>query len=69
MNRSMTELDAAALADLVNDMHCAERQADEGPFYPDRGITRESLLSYAGKCRLQIAQYANGGAHNAVLGR
>ena len=61
------ELDNAALCDLLRDAECAEEQADNGPYFPDRGITRESLLAYAAKCRHHIAQYASGGAHKAVL--
>lgn len=40
--------------DLEVDIRCAERQAEQGPFYPERGITRESLLAYAEKCRLEL---------------
>ena len=43
-------------ADLIADAEFAERQAAEGPFYPDRGITAESLLAYAAKCRAEAAQ-------------
>ena len=67
MKPGMEELDNEALRDLENDARCAEEQATEGPFFPDRGITSESLLAYAAKCRKQIAQYGNGGAHKAVL--
>ena len=45
------ELKDAYIADLINDAVKAEDQAENGPFYPDRGITKESLLSYAKKCR------------------
>lgn len=45
------ELESARKADLIADAEFAERQAEEGPFYPERGITRDSLLSYAYKCR------------------
>lgn len=38
-------------ADLLNDATCAEEQAQNGPFYPERGITKETLLAYAAKCR------------------
>jgi hypothetical protein len=61
------ELDAAALADLISDAESAERQAARGPFYPDRGITRETLTAYARKCRERAERYRNGGAHNAVV--
>ncbi len=61
------ELDNAALQDLRSDIASAEDQAANGPFYPDRNITRESLLAYAAKCRLQVERYSAGGAHAAVL--
>lgn len=61
------ELDSAALADLLSDAEGAERQAVEGPFYPDRGITPESLMTYARKCRAMADRYQSGGAHEAVL--
>lgn len=37
--------------DLINDADFAERQAQEGPFYPEQKITPETLLAYAKKCR------------------
>lgn len=37
-------------SDLLNDARCATEQAFEGPFYPERGITRESLLACAAEC-------------------
>jgi len=55
-------------ADLLNDARCAEEQAANGPFYPERNITRESLLAYAAKCRLEALgdftpeQFINGNA-------
>jgi hypothetical protein len=45
------ELAAAARADLLSDAEHAERQAVDGPYYPERGITRKSLLAYAAECR------------------
>lgn len=62
-----SELDDLALLDLVVDAECSERQAAEGPYYPDKGITRESLLEYAAKARRSISAHQHGGAHNAVL--
>lgn len=50
------ELAEAWQLDLLNDARCAEEQANEGPFYPDRGITAESLRAYAAKCRLEASQ-------------
>jgi len=45
------ELAAAERADHLVDAEHAERQAADGPFFPERGITRESLLAYATECR------------------
>ena len=61
------ELDDFALRDLLSDAKCSEEQAINGPFYPERGITAESLNAYAAKCRTLIKRYLNGGAHKAVL--
>lgn len=61
------ELDNAALRDLITDMEVSEEQAIAGPFYPERGITAESLLAYAAECRAKIERYRNGGAHAAAL--
>lgn len=61
------ELDNAAVRDLISDAEGAEHQAQHGPFYPDRGITAESLSAYARKCRDKIAAFQNGGAHAAAL--
>ena len=61
------ELDSFALQDLRSDAEQSERQAVDGPFYPDRGITAESLRAYAAKCRAQMERYSASGAHNAVL--
>ena len=61
------ELDQGALRDLICDAEQSERQAIEGPFFPEKGITRESLLAYAAKCRASVERYRNGGAHRAVL--
>lgn len=61
------DLDAHALADLESDVRQAEEQAANGPYYPDRGITADSLRAYATTCRAMIAKYKDGGAHAAVL--
>ena len=45
------ELADFKIQDLLNDAFVAERQAADGPYYPDKGINRESLLLYAAKCR------------------
>jgi hypothetical protein len=49
------ELQAAWIDDLLADAEHSEKQAEEGPFFPEKGITRESLLAYAAKCRQQAA--------------
>jgi hypothetical protein len=67
MHYTSAELDALALADWINDAEHSERQAAEGPFYPDKGITRESCLAYAASCRTKAEQYKDGGAHRAML--
>lgn len=67
MTYSRDELDDAALRDLLSDAEGAERQSASGPFYPDRGITAESLSAYAKMCREKADRYALGGAHAAVL--
>ena len=56
-----------ARRDLENDAECSERQARDGPYYPDRNITAETLTAYAQDCRAKLAQYAAGGLHNAIL--
>ena len=52
MKYTESELDAAALRDLIVDAECAER---------------DGLLEYAAKCRALIAKYEHSGAHAAVL--
>lgn len=64
---SPEELDKAALRDLLSDAAQSREQAANGPFWPERGITRESLLAYAERCEARAAKYASGGAHHAVL--
>lgn len=54
------QLRDGVIADLLNDARCAREQAEEGPFYPDRKITSESLLIYADKCEEQAAAHAKG---------
>lgn len=61
------QLDEFAIADLLNDAVCSERQVADGEFYPENGVTRESLLQYAADCRSKIARYSAVGAHKAVL--
>ena len=52
---SKEELAESWRRDLIADADFAERQANEGPFYPEKNITRESLLAYAAKCRAEAA--------------
>ncbi len=49
------QLAAASEADQLADAAHAEKQAVDGPFYPEKGITRESLLAYAAACRSKAA--------------
>ena len=42
-------------ADLLADAEKAEAQADSGPFFPERGITPETLRAYAASCRQKAA--------------
>ena len=42
--------------DLLVDADCARRQAASGPFYPDKGISRQSLLDYAQECEQRAAR-------------
>lgn len=55
MRYTQQELNDAARADLLADIRSAEEQAGAGPYYPEKGITRESLLAYAEKCRRELA--------------
>lgn len=61
------ELDQAALADLETDIRCAEDQARNGPYYPEKGLTREGLTEYAAKCRAKLERLKAGGAHKDAL--
>lgn len=67
MKPGIDALDADALADLIADAESSERQAARGPFFPEKGITRESLLAYARQCRERAERYRDGGAHNALI--
>ena len=64
---SINELDAFAIDDLIIDMERSLNQSANGPFYPEIGVTAESLRAYAEECRLNIERYAKGGAHRAAL--
>ena len=60
-------LDQAAIADLLNDAEASEKQAKEGPFFPERNITPGTLLEYAKECRQIAERYSQGGAHEYIL--
>ena len=47
------QLEDFLVRDLLNDAEQSEKQAETGPFFPERGITKESLLDYAAECRKQ----------------
>lgn len=61
------ELDNAFLSDIRSDMEVSLEQAENGPFYPEKGITPDSLRAYAEKCRAILAKYENGGGHKAAI--
>ena len=67
MKYTQKELDDAAIADQLADARHAEEQSLTGPFYPERGITAESLLDYAARCRAWVEVHKGEGAHKAVL--
>ena len=67
MHYTPAELDAMAILDWIANAESSERQAEQGPFYPDRGITRDSCLAYATSCRAKAELYKDGGAHRAML--
>jgi hypothetical protein len=69
MHYTADELENAALRDLLTDADSSERQAIDGPFFPDRGITSETLKAYAAECRAKAERYRISGAHKAVLNR
>jgi len=54
MKPSPAQLFDSCRDDLLSDARQAETQAESGPFYP--GVTRESLLAYAGECRAEAAR-------------
>lgn len=65
MKYTPDELDNHAISDLLKDAECAEKQAKEGPFYPN--ITPESLWNYAKECREIVSRYIQGGAHDFLM--
>ena len=46
-NYTPEQLSEAWKLDLLNDARCSREQAESGPFYPEKGITRENLLKWA----------------------
>ena len=67
MHYTPAELDAMAILDWLADAESSERQAEQGPFFPDKGITRESCLAYAASCREKAERFKFGGAHKEML--
>ena len=37
--------------DMLAEIEFAQNQAKNGPHFPERGITKESLLKYVAECR------------------
>mgnify|MGYP003349625493 CR=1 FL=1 len=50
---SPEELVAAWKADLLNDAENCEKQALNGPYYPEKGITKDNLLLWAAEYRME----------------
>lgn len=48
----------AEIDDLLIDAYHAERQAKTGPYYPERGITKDMLILYAAKCLKEAEEKA-----------
>lgn len=69
MKYTKQELDEAAIYDLAIDARTSREQAENGPYFPEIGITRESCIAYAEKCERSIERYKDGGAHAFVLGK
>jgi hypothetical protein len=61
------ELDDCAIADLLNDARCSREQAKNGPFFPEKGITADALISWAETYEKAAKIYVKGGAHKAIL--
>jgi len=53
------ELESAVISDLRNDAIQSERQAIEGPFFPENGVTAEMCIRYAAYCRAKITALSN----------
>ena len=54
-------------ADLLVDIEHAEPQALNGPFFPEKGITADSLRAYARDCRAQLARLHAYSNHSSQL--
>jgi hypothetical protein len=67
MKYTPEELDNAAISDLLRDAEQAAMQAENGPYFPEKDITAESLIAYSEKCLAAVSKYRNGEAHKAVL--
>lgn len=53
---SDAELFKAQIADLKSDIRQAREQAANGPYYPEKDITAESLEQYAKDCEREISE-------------
>jgi len=47
---SKEELEAMEILDLLADAKASIRQSRDGPFYPEKNITRATCLEYAERC-------------------
>ena len=61
------QLDNHAMNDLLNDAKQSEAQSINGPFFPELGITADSLKRYAAECRATAEKHSNGGLHDVVI--
>lgn len=61
----------AIVWDLLNDARHATEQAENGPYFPDLNITRDTLLAYAEKCTAQAAGFGHGAKaiNNFIAGK
>jgi len=65
---SEVQLVVMEVLDLLADIEHAINQSENGPLYPERGITKESLIQHALKCiarareKLNQLAYAEGSA-------
>ena len=59
---SEAELNNLHIRDLLNDTKHAYEQAETGPYYPERNITKASLMAYATQCEAEALALAKGDA-------